>query len=279
MAIQTIENERTGFMADLPAYGAMLRAAVQGRMQYRGSFIAYIITVLGFYGAQIAVIGVMLNRFKTLGGWSTGEVAFLYSLLVLAQGIVSMVASGLVDFATQVREGTFDRTMLRPLSSLLQVLVMRFEPAGTAHVILGIAALFTANALVDISWSGTGILFLLAAVLGGAMILLAVRIAVAGVAFFTVSNAGLQHLIVFSSREFLLYPVDIYSRPVRFLLTFIFPIAFINFYPAHYFVHQDGSGLAHPVLVFLTLPIGIGLMALALLFWRLAVGKYTSTGN
>lgn len=268
-----------GRLDDLRVYGAMLRAALQSRMQYRGSFIAYIVTVLGFYAAQIAVIGVMLNRFQSIGGWRPGEIAFLYSLLVLAQGLVSTVGSGLVDFATVVRDGTFDRTLLRPLSSLVQILVMRFEPAGTAHVIMGIAALITANSLIEIPWSPVTVAFLLAAVLGGAMILMAIRIAVAAVAFFTVSNAGLQHLVVFSSREFLLYPVDIYSRPVRFLLTFFFPIAFVNFYPAHIFLARGENTLFHPLFIYMTLPVGVGMLALGVWFWRFAVRNYTSTGS
>ncbi len=271
MLSERIENAQS--------YAAMLRAALQSRMQYRGSFIAYIVTVLGFYGAQIAVIGVMLNRFQTLGGWSTGEVAFLYSLLVLAQGLVSMIGSGLVDFAGVVRDGTFDRTLLRPLSSLLQILAMRFEPAGTAHVILGIAALITANALIEIHWTALNVLFLLSAIVGGALILLSVRIAVAAVAFFTISNAGLQHLVVFSSREFLLYPVDIYSRPVRFLLTFFFPIAFVNFYPAHLFLSRDDGALFHPYFQFMTLPVGLLCFWLGLRYWKFAVRRYTSTGS
>ena len=268
-----------GRLDNLRVYGAMLRAALQSRMQYRGSFIAYVVTVLGFYAAQIAVIGVMLNRFHSIGGWKPGEVALLYCLLVLAQGLVSMVGSGLVDFASVVRDGTFDRTLLRPLSSLAQILVMRFEPAGTAHVIMGVLALFTANTLLDIPWTAMRIGFLFACVLGGAMILMAVRIAVAAVSFFTISNAGLQHLVVFSSREFLLYPVDIYSRPVRFLLTFFFPIAFVNFYPAHVFLDRSGEGLFHPSFVYMTLPVGAAALALAFWFWRFAVRNYTSTGS
>ena len=248
-------------------------------MEYRGSFIMYIFTVLGFYAAQIAVIVLMLHRFKHIGDWSQGEIAFLYCLLVMSQGLVSTVFSGLLNFSEFVREGTFDRVLLRPLSALLQILAMRFEPAGIAHFLMGIAALIAANLLMDLQWSFQSAFFLLLVIVGGALILGAIRIIIAGVAFFTISNAGLQHLVVFSSREFLLYPISIYLKPVQFFLTYLFPLAFINFYPAHFFLNKNDNGLFNPIFVYLTFPVGVGLLLLSLIWWRFAVRHYSSTGN
>ncbi len=264
---------------NIRSYLHLARASVMGRMEYRGSFFVFLITLLGFYGAQIAVIGVMLNRFHRIGGWETGDIAFLYGLLVLAQGLTASITSGMLEFSDFVREGTFDRVLLRPLSPMGQILAMRFDPTGVAHLLLGIVALVVASRWGHVPWSPGIVLLLFVTVGGGALILSAIRIAVAGVAFFTISNQGLQHLVVFSAREFLLYPVDIYSRPVRVLLTFIFPVAFINFYPAHLFLDRSTETLFHPAFVYLTLPVGVFALVGSLIFWKYAVGKYSSTGN
>lgn len=264
---------------EVNSYWRLALASVMGRMEYRGSFIVFVLTLLGFYGAQIAVIALMLDKFKAIGGWSTGDIAFLYGLLVLAQGLTAAITSGMIDFSEFVREGTFDRVLLRPLSPLGQILAMRFDPAGTAHFALGLAALVVASQLTEIAWSFQVVVLLFVTVIGGAMILSAVRIFIGAVAFFTVSNQGLQHLVVFSAREFLLYPVDIYNRPVRVLLTFLFPVAFINFYPAHLFLDRTTESLFHPYFIYLTFPVGVLTLLIALGFWRFAVSKYSSTGN
>ena len=264
---------------DLPSYFHLLKAAVESRMEYRGSFFMFVFTVIGFYAAQIAVIALMLNRFKHIGGWSPGEIAFLYGLLVMAQGIVSVFFSGLLNFSTFVREGTFDRVLLRPLSSLGQIVSMGFDPAGLAHFIFGLAAFITANSMIDIQWTFYSTFFFICTIFGGAMILGAVRIIIAGIAFFTVSNQGLQHLVVFSSREFLLYPVDIYIKPVRFLLTFLLPIAFINFYPAHFFLDKSVAGGLPLWFPYMTLPIGLGIFIMAVFVWKFCVKHYASTGS
>lgn len=268
-----------GFSESFRVYLAMLRASIQSRMEYRGSFIIYLLTFVGFYGAQVSVIGFMLYRFRDIGGWRPGEVAFLYGLLVLSQGIVGALFSGFHDFSSFIREGTFDRIMLRPLSPMLQVITMRFEAHGIANLVLGAISLYVAGRFVDVVWTPSALLMLFVTVVGGAMIFAAIRIIVGAAAFFTVSTEGLQHLVVFSSREFLLYPVEIYSKPVKFFLTFLFPIAFINFYPAHYFLSKSTAGLIHPYFIFLTLPVGVFLMAIALLFWRFGISRYTSTGS
>jgi len=260
-------------------YGKMILAAIASRMEYRGSFIVFILTLIGFYAAQVAVIGVMIYRFKDIGGWTAGEIALLYALLVLSQGIVAMLFAGLIDFSTYVREGSFDRVLLRPLSPMLQILCLQFDPAGVTHLSLGVIALFIANSMLDLSWSFSFVFYMLVSIIGGALILAAIRIIVAATAFFTVSNQGLQHLFVFSSREFLLYPISIYARPVQYMLTFFMPIAFVNFYPAHLFLARDSSSLIHPSFVYLTLPAGIVMMGLAFLFWRAGNRSYSSTGN
>ncbi|MBI3394640.1 MAG: ABC-2 family transporter protein, partial [Spirochaetia bacterium] len=240
-------------------------------MEYRASFVMFVLTMLGFYGAQVAVIGLMLNRFKDIGGWNPGQIAFLYGLLVLSQGIVAASFAGLIEFSDFVRQGTFDRLLLRPLSPLVQALAMRFEPGGIANIALGIAAFVVAQTMVDIQWNFIRIVFFLLTIVGASCILAAIRIIIAALAFITVSTEGLQHLFVFSSREFLLYPLDIFSKPVRVLLTFFFPLAFINFYPAHYFLNKDSVFLFHPMFVFMTLPVGLLMMFLAGLLWKAGV--------
>ena len=234
--------------SDFQSYLAILRAAVQSKMEYRGSFVAYIFTLIGFYGAKVSVIALMLNRFKQMGGWQPGEVAF-------------------------------DRVMLRPLSELGQILAMKFEPGGIAHLILGLAALFVADNMIDLEWDIVKVSFLVGSILGGVFILAGIRIIIAAVSFFAIKNQGLQHLLVFSAREFLMYPVHIYSFPVRVLLTFMFPIAFVNFYPAHFFLDRTGQTLFHPYLSYMSLPIGILVLGASLVFWRFGVNRYSSTGS
>lgn len=268
-----------GKLAWLLPYLQLMQSSIQSRMEYRGTFIALLFTIGGFYLAQISVIGLMVYRFKSIAGWSPGELAFLYALLILSMGFVSAIFSGALDFSDLVRDGTFDRLLLRPLSTLGQVLAMRFDLMGLVHLLLGVAALVVATNLLEIRWTLTRGLFLFLSVSGGVLILGGIRIMVAASCFFTIRNEGLQHLVVFSAREFLMYPVSMYTRSVQVFLTFLFPIAFVNFYPAHVLLDRGSSTLFHPVLAYLAFPVGLVVFFLSLVFWRTGSHHYSSTGS
>ncbi|MBP9886999.1 MAG: ABC-2 family transporter protein [Leptospiraceae bacterium] len=260
-------------------YLRIATASIKSRMEYRASFLIFLFTLLTFYAAQISTIGIVITRFKTIGGWSMGEMAFLYSLLILSQGIVTFIFSGILEFSNHVREGTFDRFLVRPLHPLLQVIMGGFEITGFAHIILGFLTFFMANSLIEVHWNLANAFVFVAVVIGGALILGSIRIIIAAIAFYAVNTNSLVHLFVFSSREFLLYPLNIYSSGLKFLLTFIVPLAFINFYPAHYFLNKSGENLFHPMFVFGTLPIGIVMILFSLWFWHKGQNAYESAGG
>jgi ABC-2 type transport system permease protein len=266
-------------MENFYIYLRLATASIKSRMEYRASFMIFMGTIIVFYIAQVLTIGVVISRFRNIGGWSMGEMAFLYSLLVLSQGIVSSVFSGLLDFSTIVRDGSFDRFMIRPLSTLGQVIMTGFEITGLAHIVLGIAAVVLANSMIEIHWTWEKMLMLVFVILGGSCILAGIRVLIAAVAFKAINNQSLVHLFVFSSKEFLLYPMNIYSSGVKILLTFVLPLGFINFYPAHYFLDKSGEGLFHPYFIFATFPVGVITFLFSLWIWKLGKTAYESAGG
>jgi ABC-2 type transport system permease protein len=71
--------------------------------------------------------------------------------------------------------------------------------------------------------------------------------------------------------QFARYPVDIYRRPLRLLLTYVLPVAFLATTPSRALVH----GPAFPVIV-VALAVGVGSVLLAQLVWRAGLRRYTS---
>lgn len=260
-------------------YIRLATASIKSRMEYRGSFFIFMGTLLAFYTAQVLTIGVVINRFHSIGGWTMGEMAFLYSLLILSQGLVSSLFNGLIDFSTQVREGLYDRTLVRPLSPLIQVIVNGFEISGVAHVIMGIASFWLANKFLFIEWNLNNLIMLVIVIFGGSLILAGIRIIIAAIAFWAVNNNSLVHLFVYSSREFLLYPLNIYSGGVRLLLTFLIPLGFINYYPAHYFLNKSSGELFHPYFMYGTFPVGFILFIISIYIWKIGETIYESAGG
>jgi ABC-2 type transport system permease protein len=140
-------------------------------------------------------------------------------------------------------------------------------------------ALYYGSHLAGIDWTFKKTLLFPVIVLGGVLIAGAIRLIVAAVAFWTLRNRALVHTVVFSSKEFILYPVTIYNMGVQLFLTFVFPIAFINFYPAHLFLDRSGDDLLHPVLEMGTPLVGIILFTISIFTWKAGVSHYQSSGS
>jgi ABC-2 type transport system permease protein len=67
---------------------------------------------------------------------------------------------------------------------------------------------------------------------------------------------------------------------VRFVLSFVFPFAFMNYFPATFLLHKsDGAMHLSPEIGLLTPLVGIVWTLLAYLFWRVGLERYQGTGS
>jgi ABC-2 type transport system permease protein len=267
-------------MHELLIYIKLAVASVRAKMEYKVVFIFMFFALIIYSLGQLGVILVVVNKFKSINGWDLGEMAFLYGMLVFSQAVASLLFSPLVQFETHIIEGTFDRYLLRPLNPLGQILAGSFEIGSFPYLLIGTAALWFGSAKAMVQWSlFKGMAFILV-VSGAVLILGGIRIAVSAVAFWTTRNRSLVHIIVFSSKEMILYPVSIFSHSVQIFLTLVFPIAFVNFYPSYMFLDKDPSGLMfHPDIQYFTPIVGVIVFTLSYALFKVGMNRYQSVGN
>lgn len=263
----------------LPIYWKLMGASVKAKMEYKASFLLFLVAVIIYYGGQLGVILVVLNRFQHIKGWELSEIAFLYGLLVFSQGITSILFNALNTFDDLIVQGNFDRYLVRPLDPMLQIICNRFEVSSIAHFVIGITALVFGSVKAGIVWTPGKILFFPVVVAGAVLIQGAIRLGVSTAAFWTTRNRPLVHTLVFSSKEFIYYPISIYNAGIQFLLTFLFPLAFINFYPSYFFLNHTGDTLFHPYFQYGTPVVGIVSFWATTVFWKYGTQKYQSVGH
>ena len=205
--------------------------------------------------------------------------AFLYGLWMLAHAVNNTFFSEIGNIPDHVHEGEFDRLLVRPLDTLFQLIA---TPGQTFPDELILAVSYFAAA----TWySGVhvGVLFLIFVpliALGGALIDLGINLIVGTLAFWFVRVDALQWIVAQLEQEFTRYPVSIYSRSVRLLLTFAFPFAFMNYYPAAFFLNKPENALALPPAVGLLTPlIGLAFVSVAYAFWRFGLNRYQGVGH
>jgi len=260
-------------------YLILTRASIKGRMEYKASFLFLVIGLIFAYLSGFLAIWVLLRQFHSINGWNFAEIAFLYSLALLSYGIGATFFIQFRDLQRLVIKGEFDRFLIRPRDIFFQLFASRLEISTTAHLILSITILIIVSRQAGIEWNLVKIVFLFIVLFGAILIQWALAMFSATASFWILKSGALYDLAIYRPREFISYPISIYGKAIQILLTFLLPFAFVNFFPAQYFLGKNDFGIFHPVFQYLTPLVGIGMFILAYKFWQFGVNHYQSTGS
>ena len=262
-------------------YARLVAVQIRAQLQYRTAFVLEIlssgITLFLFFLSMAFV----LQRFGDLGGWKLGELAFLWGTVEFAFGLMDMIFSGFdpSNFGKQVRQGFFDQLLLRPVNITVQVLGSEFILRRLGRIAQGALIFAFALTLADIHWT-VGKLLYLPLVIGGLVCFFGgLFIIGATLSFWTVDSIEAMNILTYGGSEMMAYPMHIYPDWLRRTFTYIVPAIFLNYYPALYFLEKtDPLGLSL-VWSFVAPLVGIGVLLVALSFWRFGIKHYQSTGT
>ncbi len=265
----------------LDIYRRLIRVQIQAQMAYPVSFLLDVVSAAAITAMEFASLMLVLGRFEGIGGWTLGEVMFLYGIVETGFGIMDMTFSGFdpPSFGQQVRLGRFDQLLLRPLDVTLQVLGSRLEIRRLGRIALGLSILVAALILTKLRWTLGKVIYLpvvlgsLISFFGGLFIIGAT------ITFWTVESIEAINVLTYGGNEMMSYPMHIYQDWLRRFFTFVVPAIFVNYYPALYFLDKPDPFSLPPFAPFLSPLVGAGTLALALAFWRFGIRHYKSTGS
>jgi ABC-2 type transport system permease protein len=256
----------------------MAAAQARSQMQYRLNFFAMIISMVLTYGGQFISLFWLTQRFHSIGGWKLEEVVLLYALAILAWGFCVSFFFNLHGFEDQVRNGTFDRALLRPMNPLLHVLGSQSPIGGLGQFAFSILAFIFAFQATGLQLTFVKVAYLVLTAVGGGLILGSALIIVAAIAFWTTRTYTFYWSLVFPARQLINYPISIYNRWFQLVLTVGVPFAFVNYFPAHVLLERTGQ-LQFPILAWATPVVGVVAILLTYGFWNWGTQYYTGTGS
>lgn len=260
-------------------YTQLIRLSLLSRMQYRADFIIGLIGVIIWNTASLGLIGILVNGFAQLNGWTFWELVFLYCLWILGASLYSLFFAHTNQMEDYLIEGTFDQFLLRPASPLIQFFGREIHYMGLADVLIGITGVSLAYTMLGLHWNSMKWIFFISAVVSGAIIELALNLIIACTAFWTGRSRGA--FIVMSQFNGLVqqYPVDIFGNAFRVIVTGLIPIAFINYYPALMLLDKLDRAQAWGWLSYTSPLVALLLMGIVSVIWHQALRRYTSSGS
>jgi ABC-2 type transport system permease protein len=261
-------------------YLAMLRAAILCRLEYRADFLMGILGVFILNGATLGTTWILLQRFQNLHGWTFWQIVFLYNLWLLGHSIRSIFFRQVSLLEEYIVQGTFDQFLTKPASPLIQFLGREVHYLGVGDLLLSSSMLTLAYHHLGLHWTFWTFPWFLLIVLSSAAVEVTLVLILSCMAFFTTrSRAFVNAATQFSFNLVQQYPLDMFGRPIRIIVTYILPFAFMNYYPSLYLLGKTKEVGVHPFLPFAAPFVAFLLILLAGGVWRFSIKRYTSTGS
>lgn len=249
-------------------------ATIAAQLEYRANFLGAVLASLGEVGVALLGLSVLFMQPETtsVGGWSFREALLVTGFFMLTEGFISVfVQPNMSRIAENVRTGNMDFTLLKPIDAQFNVSTRNLNVLRLPDILIGLGL---------IVYASLGLQITLAGVLGAALLYVSalvmvycIWLALSTTAFWFVKTQNASELFngLFGAARF---PVSAFPVPVRFLLTFIVPVAFITTIPAQAMTGHLSLALA------LASPLLAALLFVATrLFWLRAVGSYTSASS
>jgi ABC-2 type transport system permease protein len=256
-------------------FGMYFSQYAKARLEYRADFFSAVIASFLGTAASFAFLLIVFSRVPAVRGWKFEEMVYLYGFSLIPVGIFNVFSWNLWMFADRyLIEGRFDRVLLRPVSSVFQVLFESFRLESIESVVTGVVAVVWASRRLALPLRfGDVLLFTFWAISGG-VIYIAIFLGLTATSFWIEDRIGISPPI-FNLMQFGRYPLTIYDAWVRFALSFVIPFAFASFYPTARFLHRPEflkEFWAVPLVAAITLSIALAL-------WKSGVARYHSTGS
>jgi ABC-2 type transport system permease protein len=245
------------------------------QLGYRGDFVVSVITSFTATVFGLAFVLVLFRKAPQLGGWNLPEEVFLYGFSLIPYGVFNILAANLYNFGNDyIIEGKFDRILLRPISSLFQILFETFRIEALQGIVTGLFCMGWAAHRLHVAWTPWKMAMLVFFGICASVIYLAIFLMLTTLSFWFEDRVGV-HPPVWNVIAFGRYPLSIYSGAVQFVLCWIIPFGLASFYPS---VRLLGRAVVPEYAPFVPVVAAV-FLALAISLWNLGTRHYSSTGS
>jgi ABC-2 type transport system permease protein len=253
----------------------LVLTVVKRRLAYRGDLILATLDELLRGLLALAMLEVYVARTPDLAGWDRWQLLFILGFSLVPVSLFHAFCGNLYQLSGHyLIGGHFDRVLLRPAPTFLQVCLDRIAIEDLSGAILGVLVMVTAAShLPAFPWDPLHLGLLLVMQASAFAIVVAVFMAFAATGFWFEDRVGMVPP-VYNLMEFGRWPASIYHPALKALITCVIPFSFVAFYPASLFV---GGADLWPALA--TPLVAVVALLTAMTCWRAGVARYGSAGS
>ncbi len=248
-------------------------------MAYRTSFTIMTVAQFVVCGLDFVAIVIMFGSIDALGGFSLAEVAFLYGGAGLCLGMADLLLGNIERLGTKVRMGTFDTMLIRPVPLFAQMCADEFALRRIGRIAQAAVVLAWSVTTLDLDWTPAKVLMLGYLVVCGTAIFVAFFTLGAALPVLDLRRVRGANAFTYGGNTFAQFPLTIFRPSWCKAVTFVIPLAFVNWYPS-LFILGRGDPFGLPEAFQFAAPVAaVALGLLASAAWSTGVRRYRSTGS
>ena len=256
-------------------YFRYVKHSILSQMQYRTSFVFQSIGHFIITGIEFLGIWALFARFGSLRGYSLTEVALFYGTINTAFAFADALGRGFDVLSTQIKSGEFDRILLRPRSTILQIFGYEFTMRRIGRFAQGVAVLTYATISLGLHRDPLALILITMSIFGSVLLFLGLYVIQATISFWTIESLEIMNTVTYGGVETAQYPMSIYRTMFRRFFTFVVPLACVTYFPLRDAIDPSGFSLIGMLAPWVG-PIFFGL---TMGIWKLGLRHYTSTGS
>ncbi len=254
-------------------YRAFFLSAIARELEFRANFFAKVAQNLIWISFYLVSLFVVYRNTSSVAGWGQGQAILLSGTLFLLAGTFGALAGGLAQIPEQVRRGTLDFVVTKPIDAQFWVSFRYFDFAkigghvgGMVLVVVGL--LQSKVSPGPVQWLAYLTLLGCAVVIYYSFFLCLMTL---GIWLVRVDNLWVLGESVMDVARF---PTTIYEPPVQRLLLYVLPLAFLAMVPTMQLTQGVDPAMVGTGLIWAVAAFGVSRT-----FWRFALRFYGSASS
>jgi ABC-2 type transport system permease protein len=254
-------------------YRMFFTSSFARELEFRANFFAKIAQNCVWVFFFIMILLVIYRNTNSVAGWSKGDAFVLAATCFLMNALVSAFFLSLQEIPQQVRQGTLDFVITKPVDTQFWISTRKFNFDQVGTLIAGLFMVWYGVSTgglhpAGLQWLAYWLLLGSSLVIFYSFYLLLMTL---GIWLVRVDNLWVLGESVLQVAR---YPLDIYAIPVQRFFTFVLPLAFVATIPAKQLVRGFDLNL-------LLLGCFWGLISfiVTLWFWNFALRHYASASS
>jgi ABC-2 type transport system permease protein len=254
-----------------------IKIGIKKQVQYKLNFLFLCIAVAPIHLIQLLFSWIIVKEFGGVAGWSFWELSFLYAVLLTSYSIAQIFFRQFRSIDNLIVSGGLDKYFIQPLSIAYNLIFSQLNLMEVISQLLpSVIVLIVTCIKLNIVWNFCRIVMLIIAIVAGTAIQACIFCLIGFISFWTVKSVVFEDLF-YTFKDFLNYPLSIYSKYIRGGLTYILPLAFVNYYPVLYILYKKEA--ENSILPFLSPLVAFILVVLTVCISKRAFKNYSSTGS